>query len=885
MSTDHIDEYTDAAERYRNIFNTVSQDLNQYENEIGDYTEAEARKIDAYAESLFEKVLGKVHQYNKSSYTMYKNCEDVDSWFQRVKTLQDTIFKVDTKDTAEWGNFLFKQAQNSRQLQEMETEVLAKLRQLVNEEESPEYIRLKLMRDDMASRLEIRKSVANQLENEINIAITQLNNTIQSRDTFVREMEKAEQTLKIFTAKNSFQIVQDARKKEIIEHNWIRRNIELVDSIETLKKEIEQFHNPEKFESEMKKISLQQDAEYKKLNSQYEDELFIVNHELSQISSTHQSMMETLKKELNEIRSEQLKQERKLTNTSVKQEKMSSDRFINNYKKIRFASIKSIEKEFKRTTIKLNDLINIITEDHKKDVDDLKANISKMYQELQEILKRRQGHIGNMTNFQLTQLQSSNQISLAALQAKKEQIIEKSLHKDIEIDALNRQIVPVEGVYNDLYQIYSTMLDQQNNFELMYKTECDKISGIQQLSESRNKARSRFISNAKKIILILKEILRNKMKRNDPLKEIIKNHRKITAKDDFEIKIIPEFKIKQREISETQESQLKEEEEYDSEPLQFESPYKPENSEIILPEKSNSEQLISDQPSTYHSYDISNQEITENSTSHISEFPEHSFDIKTRSLNNNETIETSQKSNFENSQVISENQKISSQINESAKSLQQISEIALNKENEALKTEEFSEISAISAKSATTSEKSFTSLASAGVHSLNDDSAEFLPIQIITPPSSSFSSQKDFKPREPTQRRSSECRKPRKESLSAPETTTRKRSLSGVVKTKKDPIRTRTNRSEKSSELSRPSLLLPKTDIILGVRPVSGRSSHSESFDFNASEREPRVRRRTQTEEDRSFRFVMRGSVFGEKPKKRRNTTASRVKVEKILKK
>lgn len=866
MSGDQIDRFDDTAEVYRNIFSSISQDLKHYEEDVGKFTEEEARKIDLYAETLFDKVIDKVHQYNKNSYSMFKSCEDVESWFQRVKSLQDTTFKEDVKGEGNWGNFLFKHAQSSRQLQQLETEVLAKLRQLVNEEESPEYVRLKLMKEDMSSRLQIRNSVASQIENEINNATVQLNNTVQSRDVLVRDMERAEQTLKIFTAKNSFQIVQDARKKEIIENGWIRRNIELADQIETIRKEVEQFHNPEKFESEMKKISLQQDSEYKKLNSQYEDELFLINHELGQISSTHQAMMEQLKKELNEIRSEQLKQERKLTTNAVKQEKMACDRFINNYKKVRFASIKSIEKEFKRTAIQLNDLIQIITDDHQKDIEEMKSNISKMFSELQEILNRRQSSIGSLNGFQINQIKTSNQILLSALESNKEQIIEKSIHKDIEIDALNRQIVPVEGVYNDLYQIYSALLDQQNNIQSQFKAESDKLDGIRKISDMRNKARIHFIERAKQMIQYLKSLLRERMKKSNPIKKNITEIEKNRPKDDMDLvipkkMILPETKIKSKTPNKNfEKSEVKTRElvlsdndtEEEDEPFLIESPYKSDES------KSYSEKST---PTSSKIYSLIEEpsEIQENTASDHFTLEEES---KQEFLSSNHEFEIKEPETS-----------VSREVNSS------IDQISNNNLDEKSSISSYSSIQKLSSSSSAVSSQKSLKLINEELNSYIPQASESYQSSSIQ--NSELSWGKDLKPTEPKSKPLIRSRSMKNHQISPPiEETPRRRAYSGVQKI---PAKKKTRKSsiiiQKNNEFTRPTLLLPKTDVILSVKPISGQSSYTDSLELNTSEREPKLRRKSASETDKSYRYILRGSTFGTEPKKKR--ASSKVKIRK----
>ena len=524
------EEESDLATQFQHIFHNITNNLDVFNKEIKRKESEISIKDQEIIEQTLEEFTENLDKSEGAMYNEYKGCEDIANWFSAVRNLQDTTFQpIEDQSNLSKANFILQFSTNTSKLKELREDLINKLRNSILERETPETNRLMMLLKDHKSNFEIRKNVLNQMEVECLEAEDKLEKSLKLHKEYKKEMKHAEDQLKIFNGKDSFQVVQNARKSRIIERDWIERINKIKDQIKEVQEELVNFQNPEKYNVELKRQVMSIESEDYRIKSQYQEEIDDIQRELNLEGRTNKSTVDVMMKELQQKRNSLLKEEKRATNTILKKEEISGNRFVNNYKKEKNAQQRSLEKTLKKKEIDLPHIIEAITEDHNKDVNNMKQIIEKMTNDLKEIIHRQSEHFADSFAYRINSVKSMNAKKKAALAANKDRIQQRSLEKAIEMDAVDNELHPLESLYQDVYNDYINLMNANKTKETEILAKQEEIKSFKAKYEIKIKEYSNFIERAKYITEYLRKMIKGRMK--EELRYMVRT----TSKDDFDL--------------------------------------------------------------------------------------------------------------------------------------------------------------------------------------------------------------------------------------------------------------------------------------------------------------------------------------------------------------
>ena len=528
----------DQASKFQKIFNHIANDLDVYEHQIKEIDSKFTEKQKELVQNSLTDLDARIRKSAQASYNQYRVVEDLEYWISNVISKQQTKINGigdSTEDDSSMAAFILQFYTNKSTLRSLQNDLILKLRKTIKEKESQETQRMKVIKKNLENELEIRKGVLSQLDKECRSAEEKYNEVIKENDHYSKEMLRADEQLAIFNSSDSFMVVQQARKSRLIENDWVKRISSLHDQINAVSEDIEKFKHPEQYLPELKKTSAAQDLELNKLETQYSDDMALVTREISATMSTHKSLEDIMMKDLKQARDSLLKEERRSTAADLKRAKIYGERFISSYNKTRTANQKAIEKNFKRREITKEEVTKIVTEDHMRDVSEMKAILTNMENELREIIERQYHNVSGLFEFKMSALKSDIEKKHAALVANKERIQEKLLDKSIELDSVERQLAPTESLYNDLLKYYNEKTAKKQEMIDKIKNMNERARLYQKLTNDEIEKCGNFISNAKYITVLLRKKLKESMRKSETRTDLFKEMSDTKNKDDFGI--------------------------------------------------------------------------------------------------------------------------------------------------------------------------------------------------------------------------------------------------------------------------------------------------------------------------------------------------------------
>ena len=514
----------EAPDHFEEIYRNVNQQMKNYE----EYQKTRLPKIlseqiQKQFDSSKQKIQTALVKSEMQTMKEFKEFEQITDWISILKTQRSAYTENPDDDEQEndstLGSFILSFKENVNDLKTLQTDLTDFLRGLIDKTETPLSTRLKKLYDYSSEELERRQEVQGKVNESIVEAERAYQNGVKENEALIQEMKNSNEKLDSFTDKESFLIVQKAKKARLIQDDWKEKKAQLQRDIQQTQDELDSFTNIEKGNTTLLKQIAKCDDELQRFQIQYQEQIRAINEEISITHNTHNSMMNQLQKELEKTRNTLVGKEKSMTNREMKNQKSSGERMINKFKKTLQSSAKNLEKTIKKlssskkssTQEDLDHIIIAIEEEYKNTGVVVKEIMDQQLNELQEIQDRNINNHKSQFQQRLKKLSDTNQNRLTLLESRKQRLQQQLIDREIECTAVQQRLTLLESIIQDI--TIEVIKTQEKNEKLLIeaKEKSDEQEATNKNSADIFNSIEKFVSTAHLIIMEMKKEMEERL--------------------------------------------------------------------------------------------------------------------------------------------------------------------------------------------------------------------------------------------------------------------------------------------------------------------------------------------------------------------------------------
>lgn len=458
-----IDDFTSL---FSSVFNRVEKQLELYDKVESKFQDS--LKFDEHnrLKSKISKVRSNIISSQNQTDLIAKEVDSMNQWMISLEEQKKTIMNIDNIQIPE--GFIQKFSTNSSMMKEFEHDLLFYLRNYINSYETPQVLRLKeCFKRSMKmkiDRLEMYETISDRCQQ----AEKKFIEVDAENKNLTTECQKSDETLARFSTSESYALVQKAKRQKFIIEDWSRRKKELLDEIDTLKIDLEMYKEDNKDKSSntsiLRKVQ-EVEENYSKALSKWNEQVRLVEEDFK-VSITHQqSMLKQLEKDLLSNQLQLLASEKKKTMTEFRAMQASSNRTVSKFTSNRHSLNRKIEASFRKKALSFQEAVEMLKTFHNDELSSLKTIMDGVVEDIKNVIKMRKDDSDNSTSSYLTKINNQIELLRATTETAKRRINMGNIEKDIELKAINNQLVTVQGVVNDVFDHCSECEKLHNQLE------------------------------------------------------------------------------------------------------------------------------------------------------------------------------------------------------------------------------------------------------------------------------------------------------------------------------------------------------------------------------------------------------------------------------------
>ena len=561
---------------FERICSNVIDELDKYENYKKNESKDEADKSLSLLRSKQKRIMSQIDSTETHAVENLSEWESLTQWFEGLK-IENEQMEIQENDESELVmKMRLAFSSNANRLKSLYEDVIHCLRKLPDTHESPQFIRLKLMKKNMQDYLAKREKILEKANYEVEEAIANYKTVENQNNELIKQNDEIQKQLETFQSSESFQLVQDARKHMLLENEWKEKKVALEENVQNVKNELANYGEKDKSFRKLSIKNRKQIAEEEKLKIKQEELLQELNSEITISSSNIEAVMKQLNIEMQSIRTQQLTRLANETRNIINVQKNKGDRNVAKIKAEISHNARSLtqmlskltepkknkpivspsstpktekkrkilkKKGLKRKKIKKNAAIkepelvlslfeqgmNLIIQDQEQYKDFLKTRFDLEIKELNDILTQKTNIIQEQTDHDIDNINNNHKKFKELLEADKQRIFQRILEKDIEISALNMKLVTLEDLVKD-YQNHFDTLEKENEVLNKKALELAQNSNFVDLRKEIEKY-DQFLNLLNSYICMISENIQDEMNKSQQkasIQEISQTNRDIT---------------------------------------------------------------------------------------------------------------------------------------------------------------------------------------------------------------------------------------------------------------------------------------------------------------------------------------------------------------------
>ena len=218
---------------YEGIMKQVGKYLEEFENDESHQTAIDPIEFQEKMSEYQDKIKKELGMAQQKSLTVAREYENISHWVNILNT-QQNAFLEDEDESEEVQRFIISFSSNVDQLKGLSTDVVEFLRNLIDNQETPMTIRLSEILKQAHQDLATRRNVLDQVDINLNAATKKLDALTDEHEHLIEQGKTADEQLQRYSASDSYEFVQKAKKCKFIEEQWNDRKRELEEQIQNV---------------------------------------------------------------------------------------------------------------------------------------------------------------------------------------------------------------------------------------------------------------------------------------------------------------------------------------------------------------------------------------------------------------------------------------------------------------------------------------------------------------------------------------------------------------------------------------------------------------------------------------------------------------------------
>ncbi|OHS97574.1 hypothetical protein TRFO_36184 [Tritrichomonas foetus] len=492
----HMDDFTDS---YDAICTNVRKTLSHYDDFCASLNYDEINNSTFRLKSQQSRVLDKLSASESHISEGLSDWEGLHQWIDEIKNSNLEMEKFVNQEDDFVVKLRLAFSNNASQMKSLRDDVIHCLRALPDARESPQLVRLKLLRDKLLQHHAEREEVLSNAKSGAQAAKEKVQSSQFENDRLTKEDETLVSQLDTLKGPQAHRLVQDARKHRLLLEEWPEKKKKMEDSISSLLGELHAFSGRD---AALRRLAIELarcENDENRLKEKYSEACRETVADAASAEADSNAAMKQLRVEMESLRAQLIAKEsgesRKLarlahnrgerllarakTEASAKARtlaqvlaKLAEPKKKSGMAGNQTSNLKSIhasKKSFrhKKTTKKQSKLKNqseeecskhktlfemasdVLQKDHEKSIDDLKKRFDSEIEELGSILSRKNGITGELMEHELTEISEEGARKTAFLEAARARAIQRIGERDLELISVNSRVVTCEGVVAD----------------------------------------------------------------------------------------------------------------------------------------------------------------------------------------------------------------------------------------------------------------------------------------------------------------------------------------------------------------------------------------------------------------------------------------------------
>lgn len=517
------------SETYTHACRRAIDDIQKYESSGSNIPQ---QQVAISKEKLAEaqKVIGStISQAERSISDGCDGMEMVMNWLSLLQSQSEFMEEVASSEKSQIGQFMLSFTSTSNKLKTLKTDVPEFLRKLIENEETPATIRLAQLWSKMDREYHTRCGILNDVDNQAHIALQRLRKVTAENDSLTAENKHYDEQLETFSNEESYQMIQNARRHDLLLEEWTKKRENIIDQTEKAEEELKHFLDKENGEATITKQCSQCDQEYEKLRSKYEDLMREVREEGAVSSQNAETILRALEQELASARSQQLSKEKSITRNAVRKAKISGERKVQRHRAEASSTVASLRQALKKAgeekskpkrsrnkkiqepevdpqQVMLEKGFHALETNHETTTTRIRRVFDEEIQELEKILEAYvgSGNLGTDREIEIIQRAHSKAVDLA--QANIARVKQRCAERNLELSAVTSKVVTMQGLVDDYLKQWKVLNEEHARLMKMttaVSLETEEAKAIQREIERMDT----FVEKAVYIIESLKKRL------------------------------------------------------------------------------------------------------------------------------------------------------------------------------------------------------------------------------------------------------------------------------------------------------------------------------------------------------------------------------------------
>ena len=454
--------------------------------------------------------------------------EMISNWLSILKSQAVFMDEVDKSEKSQIGQFMLSFTNTSQKLKNLETDLPEFLRNLIENEETPETIRLAQLWSKMELEYHNRCGIMNDVENQVQIARQRLHKVTVENEALTAENQHYDEQLETFSNSESYQMIQNARRHDLLLEEWAKKREAILEETDKVEEELKGYLDKENGEAVITKKAAQCDLEYEKLSAKYVEMMREVGEEAGISARNDEAILRSLEQELTSARSQQLAKESALTRNEIRKAKIAGERRVQRHRAEATAEISSLRQNLKKKMdvrsrrtkrgkaaqeppvdaekILLERCSECVEKGHQATMGRIKGVFDQEVEELKQILEAYLGCGTVSIEREVESIKRDHAKAVDVAQANMARLGQRSAERNLELAGVNAKVVTMEGLVDDYLKQWKQLDDEHTRLMLMSmdaSTESAEAEKIRRETEVMD----RFVEKATYIIDVLKKKL------------------------------------------------------------------------------------------------------------------------------------------------------------------------------------------------------------------------------------------------------------------------------------------------------------------------------------------------------------------------------------------